>query len=91
MEFLPETRGKKIAYLVLLLVAVIGIVYFNFFVKVGRPGALPPTTLLDKSLLPYVDKIDTSILNDERFKALHPVPVLEVRDDELGKINPFAR
>jgi len=91
MQFLPETKGKKILHLLLLLGAVGGIVYFNFFVKVGAPRGLPPAAVLDKGLLPFGDKIDTGFLENEKFKALRSVPSLEVRDDELGKLNPFGQ
>ncbi len=43
------------------------------------------------SLLPYGSKLDINIFESSQFKALKSSQKVEVKSEELGKGNPFAR
>jgi len=50
----------------------------------GQPSALRPSTLL-----PFGSKIDISIFDSDKFKALKGAPPVDVNLSELGKTDPF--
>lgn len=56
----------------------------------SQPGPVP-VAAKQSGVLPYGPKIDLSILENEKFKALRAAAPLTVRPDELGKDNPFTR
>jgi len=120
MKFLPEQKNKQIWSVALLLIAVAGIVYLNFFsgppkaelvseeqiaktMTLGKADTAPDASqppsqttspAAKKSqggLLPYGTKIETTVIEQEKFKILKPAPPLSVKPEELGKDDLFAR
>jgi len=97
MKIFPEDRKKMIWLFGILTIAVAGTIYFNFFMgKTNEPipiqFAVPDVDVLSKNsgtLLPYGDKIDTSILELDKYTVLKRPPALTVFPDELGKENIF--
>lgn len=93
MRFLPENRRKTILNVILLIAAMAGIVYFNFFLK--KPKTAPPPSPENLAefrggLLPHGTKINMRILDDPRFKNLKPGPKVGVDPSQLGKTDLFA-
>lgn len=55
----------------------------------GETPALP-LSAAPSVVLPYGSVLDTTILDDERFRVLRSAPKVEIRPEELGKTNPFG-
>lgn len=58
------------------------------------PGRAPeqvssPASAGSSGILPYGAKLDTSILDSDKFKILKSAPPVNVSADELGKPDPF--
>lgn len=100
MKFLPEEKNKKIWSLVLLLVSVAGIIYFNFTAKAPAPPGSYQTPVSStesnsaktakSGLLPYGSKIDVKILEADDFKVLRAAPPLVIGSDEMGRDDLFS-
>lgn len=100
MKFFPENKKKTIVLTAIFIVALGGIVYVNFFSGRSGTALLPQTnesparsgsaSPVSGGLLPYGAKIDTRILDDERFAVLRPGPGVRVTAEELGQPNLFG-
>ncbi|MDP3741005.1 MAG: hypothetical protein Q8R08_01620 [bacterium] len=95
MKFLPENKKKTIILSLVFAVSLGGIVYLNFFHgRQGAPPPLPPAaqdlTQAVGGLLPHGARIDTRVLQDDRFTILIRGPELIVKPEELGKSDLFS-
>jgi hypothetical protein len=106
MKFLPENR-KKTMWSVALIAVFIGATIFVLKGSSGGNTAAPgpastspsnvsgstpvPVNLGSAELLPYGSKIDTKVLNSDKFKALRPTPPLTVSPAQLGNANLFGK
>ncbi len=103
---------KQLLILAVIVIAVIGVLYFGLFKKTptGGPATLgvepTPSGTVDGNNTPSatvavprgkVDmsflngKLNTQILDDDRFKALIPPSYPTVTKEELGLKNPFTK
>lgn len=98
MRVLPENKKKQFWSIILLLVCVAGIVYFNFFVGSAlpavstKPAPAEPAKSTSRAMgeaLPYGREIDLSVLGRDEFRVLKAPPPLGISPQELGKTNPF--
>lgn len=94
MKFLPESNKRTIFSFILLILFVTATILV--YQKNTSPKALPsslsqaPPSRPQPKLLPYGTKIDTKILESEKFKGLKSVPQVKVSQEELGKTNLFS-
>ncbi|OGE76039.1 MAG: hypothetical protein A3K06_02040 [Candidatus Doudnabacteria bacterium RIFCSPHIGHO2_01_52_17] len=92
MQILPENKKKTIIYLVILLLAA-GASGYLWFTSRSAPVAPPQSANAPRTpssqLLPFGNKIDTAILDSERFRALVVPAPLVLTPEELGKTDLF--
>lgn len=77
-----------------MLALIAGIVYINFFHNRESSSPQSPAgdlKVFEGGLLPFGTKIDSRILNDDRFTSLRAAPKLSVSAEELGKSDLFRQ
>lgn len=100
MQILPQAKKKQIISIGVIVLCLLGIIYFSFFA--GPRSGNKPSTFSDaaspfgqagaeQSRLPFGSTINAEILSSLKFKALKGYAALKILPEELGKLDLFKK